>query len=203
MWRFEGIEPEVLDYRTMSVVSPGYELRPEIVESAFYLSHYIQDAKYPAMGRDILADLGEMGPHLRRAMRREERGQQTGSATQCRATPWPRPSSPLPAVRSGGARLRSSDLEYRGPSADARLDRVKGCRAKHSSSAFGLTLQAAAEVRLRRMRSAAPMPAKPVSMSAQAPGSGAAPAGPVMLAKDCPRSMLPFNRFVPRRKLLN
>ncbi len=57
MWRFEGIEPEVLDYRTMSVVSPGYELRPEIVESAFYLSHYTQDAKYPAMGRDILADL--------------------------------------------------------------------------------------------------------------------------------------------------
>ena len=32
MWSLHGIEPEVLDYRTLTVVSPGYELRPEIVE---------------------------------------------------------------------------------------------------------------------------------------------------------------------------
>jgi len=37
MWNLSGIEPEVLDYRKMRVVSPGYPLRPEIIESAFYL----------------------------------------------------------------------------------------------------------------------------------------------------------------------
>jgi hypothetical protein len=57
MWRLEGIEPEVLDYRTMTIVSPGYELRPEIVESAFYLARLTHDAKYLAMGREILTDL--------------------------------------------------------------------------------------------------------------------------------------------------
>jgi hypothetical protein len=57
MWRLAGIEPEVLDYRTMTIVEPGYELRPEIIESAVYLSHFIRDPKYLAMGREILADL--------------------------------------------------------------------------------------------------------------------------------------------------
>src|SRR5437588_7490692 len=33
MWSMYGIEPEELDYRSMKVVSPGYPLRPEIVES--------------------------------------------------------------------------------------------------------------------------------------------------------------------------
>src|SRR4029079_451791 len=37
MWQLHGIEPEVLDYRAMKVVSPGYKLRPEIVESAYVL----------------------------------------------------------------------------------------------------------------------------------------------------------------------
>src|SRR5450432_3188659 len=37
MWNLNGVEPEVIDYRTMTVDLPGYELRPEIVESTFYL----------------------------------------------------------------------------------------------------------------------------------------------------------------------
>src|SRR6185295_12178676 len=37
MWRLRGIEPEVIDYRTMAIRSPGYPLRPEIIESAWYL----------------------------------------------------------------------------------------------------------------------------------------------------------------------
>lgn len=37
MWRLHGIEPEVIDYREMKVVHPGYPLRPEIIESAYYL----------------------------------------------------------------------------------------------------------------------------------------------------------------------
>jgi mannosidase alpha-like ER degradation enhancer 2 len=56
MWNLHGIEPEVLDYRTMTVVSPGYELRPEIVESTYYLSHYTHDPKYRAMGRTLFDD---------------------------------------------------------------------------------------------------------------------------------------------------
>ena len=40
MWRLKGIEPEELDYQTMEVKSPGYPLRPEIVESTYYLHHY-------------------------------------------------------------------------------------------------------------------------------------------------------------------
>ena len=40
MWSLYGIEPEELDYNSMQVVSPGYPLRPEIVESNYYLYHY-------------------------------------------------------------------------------------------------------------------------------------------------------------------
>jgi ER degradation enhancer, mannosidase alpha-like 2 len=40
MWRQYGIEPEEINYRTMEVVSPGYQLRPEIIESTYYLYHY-------------------------------------------------------------------------------------------------------------------------------------------------------------------
>src|SRR5207245_2954012 len=46
MWTASGIEPEVLDYRSMRVVSPGYQLRPEIIESAYYLFHYTKDPRY-------------------------------------------------------------------------------------------------------------------------------------------------------------
>jgi len=40
MWMKHGIEPEEINYQTMEVVSPGYPLRPEIVESTYYLYHY-------------------------------------------------------------------------------------------------------------------------------------------------------------------
>jgi len=40
MWSKHGIEPEEIDYLTMDVKSPGYPLRPEIVESTYYLYHY-------------------------------------------------------------------------------------------------------------------------------------------------------------------
>lgn len=57
MWTLSGIEPEVLDYRAMKVVSPGYPLRPEIVESAYYLHRYTKDPKYLEMGRVFFEDL--------------------------------------------------------------------------------------------------------------------------------------------------
>lgn len=50
MWQLHGVEPEVIDYRTMTVVSPGYPLRPEIIESAYYLHER-------AMGKTFLESL--------------------------------------------------------------------------------------------------------------------------------------------------
>jgi mannosidase alpha-like ER degradation enhancer 2 len=50
MWMIAGIEPERLDYSTMKITSGGYSLRPEIIESTYYLYHYTHDAKYLAMG---------------------------------------------------------------------------------------------------------------------------------------------------------
>lgn len=57
MWTLHGIEPESLDYQAMKVTRAGYELRPEIVESAYYLDRYTKDPKYAAMGETILNDL--------------------------------------------------------------------------------------------------------------------------------------------------
>ena len=48
MWDLYGVEPEVLDYETMKVEYPGYELRPEIVESTYYLWHFTGDPVYRA-----------------------------------------------------------------------------------------------------------------------------------------------------------
>ncbi|NUO78344.1 MAG: glycoside hydrolase family 47 protein [Lysobacter sp.] len=56
MWRLHGIEPESLDYAKLQVTSPGYALRPEIVESAYYLHVLTGDPKYRAMGREFFED---------------------------------------------------------------------------------------------------------------------------------------------------
>lgn len=56
MWQVNGIEPEVYDYRSHAVPYRGYALRPEIVESTYYLHHYTHDAKYLAMGRTMFHD---------------------------------------------------------------------------------------------------------------------------------------------------
>lgn len=56
MWRLHGIEPESLDYRKMEVVHAGYPLRPEIVESAYYLHRITGDAGYRTMGREFFED---------------------------------------------------------------------------------------------------------------------------------------------------
>jgi mannosidase alpha-like ER degradation enhancer 2 len=57
MWALHGIEPESFNYVTMKPVGVGYQLRPEIVESAYYLSHYTREPKYLEMGRTMFADL--------------------------------------------------------------------------------------------------------------------------------------------------
>ena len=53
MWNLHGVEPEVLDYKTMRVISGAYHLRPEIVESTYYLYHYTGDPEYRRMGEKL------------------------------------------------------------------------------------------------------------------------------------------------------
>jgi ER degradation enhancer, mannosidase alpha-like 2 len=57
MWTTFGVEPETIDYRSMTIVDDGYELRPEIIESAYYLHHFTGDQRYRQMGRTFLRDL--------------------------------------------------------------------------------------------------------------------------------------------------
>jgi hypothetical protein len=56
MWNLTGIEPEVLDYRTMKIRYDGYQLRPEIVESNYYLWHFTGDQLYRGNARKIFDD---------------------------------------------------------------------------------------------------------------------------------------------------
>jgi len=57
MWTTFGIEPEELDYVTMQPVSAGYVLRPEAIESAYYLHRITGDARYREMGRVMVDSL--------------------------------------------------------------------------------------------------------------------------------------------------
>jgi mannosidase alpha-like ER degradation enhancer 2 len=56
MWNLYGIEPETLDYKTMRVVAGNYHLRPEIVESTYYLYHYTGDREYRRIGEKMFDD---------------------------------------------------------------------------------------------------------------------------------------------------
>ena len=57
MWTTFGIEPEEMNYMTMKITYNGYELRPEIIESAYYLYHFTGDPRYRAMGRTFYDSL--------------------------------------------------------------------------------------------------------------------------------------------------
>jgi mannosidase alpha-like ER degradation enhancer 2 len=54
MWTTWGIEPEEMDYATMEIVAPQYVLRPEAIESAWYLYRRTGDQRYQAMGRMMI-----------------------------------------------------------------------------------------------------------------------------------------------------
>ena len=56
MWNVYGAEPEVIDYRTMRLIVDGYHLRPEIIESTYYLHHFTRDLQYRQMGEKIFSD---------------------------------------------------------------------------------------------------------------------------------------------------
>jgi len=56
MWFLHGIEPEEINYETMEVTYPGYPLRPEIVESTYYLYHYTKHPDYLLTGQGLFRD---------------------------------------------------------------------------------------------------------------------------------------------------
>ncbi|MFA3783316.1 glycoside hydrolase family 47 protein [Melioribacteraceae bacterium 4301-Me] len=51
MWKDFGIEPEKFDYENMNIINPQYLLRPENVESAYYLYHFTKNEKYINIGK--------------------------------------------------------------------------------------------------------------------------------------------------------
>jgi mannosidase alpha-like ER degradation enhancer 2 len=59
MWNEAGIEPEEFDYRARKITAPGYPLRPEIIESTYYLYHYTRDPHYLEMGQQLWRDFVE------------------------------------------------------------------------------------------------------------------------------------------------
>jgi mannosidase alpha-like ER degradation enhancer 2 len=57
VWTTFGIQPEEVDYGKLKIIEDGYRLRPEIMESAYYLSFYTQDPRYRKMSSRFLKDL--------------------------------------------------------------------------------------------------------------------------------------------------
>jgi mannosidase alpha-like ER degradation enhancer 2 len=57
MWTTFGIEPEEFDFSTMKVTEPGYQLRPEIIESTYYLYYFTGDSRYQEMGKTFADSL--------------------------------------------------------------------------------------------------------------------------------------------------
>ena len=57
MWTKFNIEPEAFNYKTDSIVSPYYILRPENLESCFYLYRLTQDRKYLIEGKRMVDDI--------------------------------------------------------------------------------------------------------------------------------------------------
>lgn len=57
MWDLHGIEPEEIDYSTMTLTSREYYLRPEIFESLYYLYHFTGDPEYQKLGRNMFRSL--------------------------------------------------------------------------------------------------------------------------------------------------
>jgi mannosidase alpha-like ER degradation enhancer 2 len=57
MWMLEGIEPEEIDYSDMKITYPNYALRPENIESAYYLYHFTGKPEYLEMGKDYFESI--------------------------------------------------------------------------------------------------------------------------------------------------
>lgn len=56
MWNVAGIEPEAYDFKARRITDPAYPLRPEIIESTWYLYRATGDAEYRALGARLFED---------------------------------------------------------------------------------------------------------------------------------------------------
>ncbi len=59
MWEMAGIEPERIDYMKWTITSPAYLLRPENIESAWYLYHATGESRYREMGETYYRSIRE------------------------------------------------------------------------------------------------------------------------------------------------
>ena len=57
MWTNFNLEPEEFNFRTDSVLYPEYPLRPENIESCFYLYRTTKDQEYQKMGQRMINDI--------------------------------------------------------------------------------------------------------------------------------------------------
>lgn len=57
MWTSADLEPETLNYRTMRITDGYYALRPENLESCYYLYQYTRDPAYLSMGAEMFRSL--------------------------------------------------------------------------------------------------------------------------------------------------
>ena len=57
MWNMYGLEPESIDYSTMKVLSPYYMVRPEAIETTYYLWHFTKDKQYYELGKHMFESI--------------------------------------------------------------------------------------------------------------------------------------------------
>ena len=57
MWTMEGIEPESIDYSTMQIKDAYYMIRPEAIESTYYVWKATGDKKYYEMGKTMFESI--------------------------------------------------------------------------------------------------------------------------------------------------
>jgi hypothetical protein len=57
MWKTFNIEPEEFNFRNDSVLYPEYPLRPENIESCFYLYRITKNEEYLHMGETMIGDI--------------------------------------------------------------------------------------------------------------------------------------------------
>jgi mannosidase alpha-like ER degradation enhancer 2 len=56
MWDLTGIEPETYDFRTRRITDAAYPLRPEIIESTWYLYRQTGEQQYRVLGARLFRD---------------------------------------------------------------------------------------------------------------------------------------------------
>jgi len=57
LWKKNGLEPMVYDYKADKILNASYDLNPEIIESAYYLYYYTKDVKYKEMAAQYFSDI--------------------------------------------------------------------------------------------------------------------------------------------------